>query len=322
MGTARFSLLRILADGEVHSAERIGRSLGISPIEVGDVASEIEALGLRVLNDGNGAYRLAEPLDLYDARELAEKGAAAGLDVTVLDECPSTNTALAERAKSGAAHGTVLVCEHQNAGRGRRGNSWVSTVGGSLTFSILWRFSRGVGSLAGLSLAVAVGAARALEGVGLRSVTLKWPNDMLCEGRKLGGILIETSGDPAGPTAAVIGVGINMRLGASGRRRIGQPATDIAGHTAEMPSRNAALAGLLASIAQTLEQFSREGFTSFRQAWLERHAWQGRRVVLSQADRLLAEGEVVGVADDGGIVLASAKGVEHFHNGELSLRLG
>jgi BirA family biotin operon repressor/biotin-[acetyl-CoA-carboxylase] ligase len=261
---------------------------------------------------------------LYDAKLLAERlrREAPGLRVELLDECPSTSTVLAERAKAGAAHGTVLACEYQSAGRGRRGNSWVSTVGGSLTFSILWNFSQNAGALTGLGLAVAVGATQALEKLGTRSVAVKWPNDLYCDERKLGGILIETTGDPAGLSAAVVGVGINMRLDDSARERIGRPVTDIASHSPAVPSRTAALAELIASVASALEQFSREGFAPFRQAWLERHAWQGRGVVLTQAERRVAEGRIVGIADDGALVLASAKGVEHFHSGELSLRLG
>jgi BirA family biotin operon repressor/biotin-[acetyl-CoA-carboxylase] ligase len=322
MSTARFLLLRMLADGEIHSAERIRRTLGLSEIDLDKLVSELELLGLRVLGGGPG-YRLEERIDLYDANLLAERvmRVSPGLSVEVLDECPSTSTTLAERAKAGAAHGTVLVCEHQSAGRGRRGNAWVSSIGGSVTFSLLWRFSRGAGALTGLSLAVAASAAEALERLGIHRVAVKWPNDLYCEGGKLGGILVETSGDPAGPSAAVIGIGVNMRLGASERERIGRPATDIATSSAAMPSRTAVVTGLLASIASTLEQFSREGFAPFRRAWLERHAWQGRRVILSQAERRVAEGEIVGIAEDGALELASKRGIQRFHNGELSLSL-
>jgi BirA family transcriptional regulator, biotin operon repressor / biotin---[acetyl-CoA-carboxylase] ligase len=323
MGAACFSLLRILADGELHSGEQIGRTLGLSPLEVGELVEDLEALPLSVLRGGGDAYRLEERLDLYDAHLLVErmKRESPGLSVEVLDECPSTNTALVERARAGAAHGTVLVCEHQSAGRGRRGNTWVSTVGGGVIFSVLWRFSRGSGTLAGLSLTVAVSAAEALEGLGVRGVAVKWPNDLYCQGGKLGGILIETSGDTAGSIAAVIGIGVNMRLGVSERKRVGRPITDIATSSAAMPSRTAVLAGLLASVASSLDRFSREGFAPFRQAWLERHAWQGKRVILSQAERRVAEGEVVGIAEDGALELASGRGIQRFHNGELSLSL-
>ncbi len=322
MSTARFLLLRMLADGEIHSAERIRRTLGLSEIGLDKLVSELEMLGLRVLGTAGPGYRLGERLELYDANLLAERvrRESPGLSVEVLDECPSTNTVLAGRAKAGAAHGTVLVCEHQSAGRGRRGNAWVSAVGGGVTFSVLWRFSRGVGALAGLSLAVAVSAAEALERLGVRRVVVKWPNDLYCGGGKLGGILIETS-EAAGSSAAVIGIGVNMRLGASERERVGRPVTDIATNSAATPSRTVVVAALLTSVTSALDRFSREGFAPFRPAWLERHAWQGKRVILSQAERRVAEGEVVGIAEDGALELASESGIQRFHNGELSLRL-
>ena len=324
MGTAPFSLLRMLADGRFHSGERLGRALGLSRAGVWNLIRRIEALGLRVFKVRGRGYRLAEALDLFELDGLAAgmKKVSPELRVEVLDECPSTNTVLAQRAAAGAPHGTVLACEHQSAGRGRRGHSWVSAVGGSLAFSILWRFPRGAGALGGLGLAVAVGAAKALERLGTHGVEVKWPNDLYCEGRKLGGILIESSGDILGPSAVIVGVGINVRLGAPARERIGGPATDIASHSEAVPSRTTVLVAALESIAGVLARFSREGFGPFREEWLQRDAWKGRRVALSQGGRRVAEGKVVGVAEDGALMLASVEGIERFHSGELSLRPG
>jgi len=324
MGTAPFSLLRILADGRFHSGERLGRILGLSRAGVWNLIRRIETLGLRVFKVRGRGYRLAEALDLFELDGLPArlKKISPELCVEVLDQCPSTNTVLAQRAAAGAPHGMVLACEHQSAGRGRRGHPWVSAVGGSLAFSILWRFPRGAGALGGLSLAVAVGAAKALERLGTQGVEVKWPNDLYCAGRKLGGILIESSGDILGPSAVIVGVGINVRLGAKTRKRIGGPATDIASHSEAAPSRTAVLVESLESIAGVLARFSREGFAPFRREWLQRHTWQGRRVALLQAGRRVAEGKVVGVAEDGALMLASAEGIRRFHSGELSLRLG
>jgi BirA family biotin operon repressor/biotin-[acetyl-CoA-carboxylase] ligase len=324
MGTAPFSLLRILADGRFHSGERLGRVLGLSRAGVWNLVRRVEALGLRVFKVRGRGYRLADALDLFESESLAArlKKTSPELCVEMLDECPSTNTVLAMRAAAGAPHGMVLACEHQSAGRGRRGHSWVSVVGGSLAFSILWRFPRGAGALGGLSLAVAVGAAKALERLGTRGVAVKWPNDLYCEGRKLGGILIESSGDILGPSAVIVGVGINVHLGSKMRKRIGRPVTDIASHSEAVPSRTAVFVESLESIARVLECFSREGFAPFRQEWLQRHAWQGRRVSLSRAGRRVAEGKIVGVAEDGALMLASVEGIERFHSGELSLRPG
>jgi BirA family transcriptional regulator, biotin operon repressor / biotin---[acetyl-CoA-carboxylase] ligase len=323
MGTTPFSLLRMLADGRFHSREQLSRALGLSRGGLWNLIREIEALRLRVVKARGRGYRLPEALDLFEPDRLAAelKKASPELCVEVLDECASTNTVLAERAAAGAPHGTVLACEHQSAGRGRRGHSWVSVVGGSVAFSILWRFPGSAAGLGGLSLAVAVGAAKALERLGTRGVAVKWPNDLYCGGRKLGGILIESSGDSLGPSLVIVGVGINVRLSAQALERIEGRATDIASHSEAVPSRTTVLVAALESIAEVLARFSREGFAPFRDEWLQRHAWNGRRVALSQAGRHVAEGEVVGVAEDGALMLASPGGIECYHSGELSLGL-
>jgi BirA family transcriptional regulator, biotin operon repressor / biotin---[acetyl-CoA-carboxylase] ligase len=323
MNASCFAALRILADGEPHSAERLGRATGLSPAGVHDALRAIEALGLRVSGDLGPGYRLAEALDLLDSEALVAKvkQVSPELRVEVLDECPSTNSVLVGRVPAGAAHGTVLVCEHQNAGRGRRGNTWIGSIGGSLAFSILWRFPGRARALAALSLAVGVGAAQGLERQGVRAVRVKWPNDLYCGESKLGGILIETSGETSGPSAAVIGVGINTRITAPVRELIGRSATDVASHSEAVPRRSELLVALLESLAGTLTRFSDEGFAPFREEWLRRHLWQGRQVALMQASQRVAEGEVVGVAEDGALMLASGGGIQRFHNGEMSLRV-
>jgi BirA family biotin operon repressor/biotin-[acetyl-CoA-carboxylase] ligase len=149
---------------------------------------------------------------------------------------------------------------------------------------------------------------------------VKWPNDLYCRERKLGGILIEISGDSPGPSAAVVGVGLNVRLDARLRDRIAQPVTDLADCCEAPPSRTVLIMALLKSLADALEHFAHEGFAPFREEWLRRHAWQGRRVALSLADSGVAEGKIMGVAEDGALMLASARGIERFHSGELTLR--
>jgi BirA family transcriptional regulator, biotin operon repressor / biotin---[acetyl-CoA-carboxylase] ligase len=320
MAVSCFSLLRILADGSFHSCERLGRTLGISRSGVDDQVHGIEALGLHIFKVRGRGYRLAEPIDLLDRDALAARlqTSCPALSVEVRDECPSTSTAL---ASEDAPHGAVLVCEHQSAGRGRRGNAWLSAPAGSLTFSLSWHFSQGPAGLAGLSLAVAVGAVRALERLGIEGVQLKWPNDLYCEGRKLGGILIESSGDALGPSAVIVGLGLNVRINSALHARIDRPVTDLAScRGVAVPRRTVLLGALLESLADVLAHFAREGFAPFRDDWQQRHVWQGRRVRLALADRRVAEGEALGVAEDGALVLSSPRGVERFHSGELSLR--
>jgi BirA family biotin operon repressor/biotin-[acetyl-CoA-carboxylase] ligase len=317
-----FRLLRYLADARIHSGQMLAQALGCSRRMVAERLRDVQALGVPLQVVRGRGYRLEEPCDLIHREELQGLLAAAPwpFRVELFDECGSTNALLAERASNGAPHASVVVCERQTAGRGRRGAEWVSALGGSLAFSLLWRFRQGLGELsAGLSLAVAVGVARGLESVGAGAMRLKWPNDLLFEDRKLGGILVEMSGGATGPCSAIIGVGLNVRLPEEARRRIAVPVADLAA-SCSPPSRTILLARLLRHTGDVLNEFERHGFAALRQEWVARHAWQGRRVVLKVAERHIAEGLAEGIDDDGALLLRAGDELKRFHAGELSLR--
>ena len=322
MPSISFDLLRLLSDAKMRSGSVLARELGATPAAVRLALRELESLGLGLVRVRGRGYRLAEPYDCLDAAAVrAQLGAQAHLfRLELLDACASTNTLLLERARGGAPLGSVIACELQSAGRGRRGNSWQSGLGGSLTFSLLWRFAQGAAGLSGLSLAAGVAVARALAAAGVEDVQLKWPNDLLHAGRKLGGILIELHGDAAGPSAAVIGIGLNLRLPASLRDAIAQAVTDVASISNEVPQRNRLLAATLIELAQVLEQFAGHGFAPLRQEWTARHAHQGKAVTLSSGDGNKVAGRAAGVAEDGALLVETARGVERFVSGELSLR--
>lgn len=323
-----FNLLRLLADGRFHSGEVLAAELGCTRGAVWYRMRGVEALGLRLFKVRGKGYRLAEPIDLIDGDALTAQLAqrAPALSLELVDECPSTNSMLMQRVGA-VPSGRVLACEHQSAGRGRRGNRWTSGVGASLTFSLAWRFNAGTAALSGLSLAVAVAVAEALESCGVGGVSVKWPNDLLHGGRKFGGILIEVSGDPQGASAAVIGIGLNVRLPAELAGGIERPVTDIAtifaangSQDVPLPTRTMLLVALLERLAAALPRYEREGFAAFRDGWLARHAHGGRQVSIVQGERTLTEGEAVGVAEDGALLVRSVRGVERIHSGEVSLR--
>ena len=324
MPSVRFDLLRLLADGSFHSGAALARELGASPAAIQAALLELENLGLALVRVRGRGCRLAEAYEFLDATALrAQLGAhARRFQLELLDACASTNTLLLERARGGAPAGQVIACELQSAGRGRRGNSWQSGLGGSLTFSLLWRFGQGAAGLSGLSLAAGVAVARALDSIGVGEVQLKWPNDLLHAGRKLGGILIEVHGDGPGATAAVIGIGLNVRLHTSLRDAITQAVTDVASISGKVPQRNRIFATTLIELAQVLEQFSTHGFAPLREEWMARHAHQGKPVTLSSSDGGTVTGTAAGVAEDGALLLDTTRGVERFVSGELSLRAG
>ncbi len=229
---------------------------------------------------------------------------AGRFDIEILLQASSSNSLLAQRAgmdpqKVHAPTGSVLAVELQTAGRGRMGRTWHSSLGSALTFSLLWRFDRGLNALSGLSLAAGVAIVRALDKLGAQGVRLKWPNDILTSQGKLGGVLIEAQGDMLGPSAVVIGIGLNCTLPAMLAQRIGQPACGLDEVCSAMPARNQLLAALLQELAAVLEQFGKSGFSSLREEWERYHIHQDRTVELLMPDASTISGVARGVNDSG-----------------------
>jgi BirA family biotin operon repressor/biotin-[acetyl-CoA-carboxylase] ligase len=230
-------------------------------------------------------------------------------DVDVVTECESTNTTLLARA-DGSPSGTVLVAERQTAGRGRMGRQWHAEPDASLTFSLLHKLPRGIVP-SGLSLAVGVGIAEALRELGVDGVALKWPNDILRDHRKLGGILIELAS-----SAAIVGVGLNLRL----PTELPDDVRDNAAALERDIDRNELLARLLVSLHGVLHEFGVGGFAALRERWLALNAYADEPVrILSEYSPPL-EGRCAGVDADGALLLKTTGGVQRVISGDVSLR--
>ena len=209
-----FSLLRQLSDGAFHSGEDLAATVGLTRARVSQLLKQAETAGLALERVRGRGYRLLATPDFLDAAAIRSALEEFGCDVApadakapllpaandddvilppgtpaiplhptisveVTDQVDSTSSELLRRASRRDIHGALLAAEWQTAGRGRRGRVWTAVAGGSLTFSLGWRFEQGAGFVAGLSLAVGVAVVRALEAEGLPGVELKWPNDLV-----------------------------------------------------------------------------------------------------------------------------------------------
>jgi BirA family biotin operon repressor/biotin-[acetyl-CoA-carboxylase] ligase len=317
-----FQTLRLLADGEFRSGEAMARVLGVSRATVWNALHGLDDAGLEIFKVRGRGYRLSQPLAWLDRAAVErELGARAGdFSIEVLDLAASTNTLLMERTAAGAAGGSVIAAEWQTEGRGRRGRVWHATPGAALTFSLLWRFQQGAGAMSGLSLAVGVAVARTLARLGIASAGLKWPNDVMWRGCKLAGMLIEMQGELTGPSAAVIGIGINCRLPDAVRARIDQPVTDLAQVSGAATDRNRVLAMLLNDLAPVLEHFAQAGFAPLRDEWQRHHVCQDKPVRLTLPDAGTMDGIARGVDEDGALLLETSTGMRRIHSGEVRLR--
>jgi BirA family biotin operon repressor/biotin-[acetyl-CoA-carboxylase] ligase len=315
----------------VHSGEDLAATVGLTRARVSQVLKDAEAAGLALERVKGRGYRLLETPNFLDPAAIMSRleeldtarGRATKVALEVVDQIDSTSSELMRRLQKRDVHAVALAAEWQTAGRGRRGRSWTGVVGGSLTFSLGWSFEQGAGFLAGLSLAVGVAVARALEAEGFTGVALKWPNDLIHRHLKFGGILIELNGDALGPSTTVIGIGLNIRLPAAARKDITQPVTDltsVAGRHAAPIDRNRLLARLLSELAEVLDRYAKEGFAPFAAEWQHRHAYQGKPVRLLLPDGAAVSGKVAGVDASGALVLADGPRRARFLSGEITLR--
>ena len=322
-----FTLLRELSADHFTSGAALAEKHQVSRSAISDALKDASALGVSVFSLTRRSYRLATPLDFLDHDTVLSglRAEVGRIQFNIVDTIDSTNSALLQQAALGAVSGTCLAAELQTAGRGRRGRVWHSAMGASLTFSLLWRFDRGVAALGGLSLVVGLAVANALRELGVEA-TLKWPNDILLHGQKLGGILIETQGDMLGPAAAVIGIGLNMHLPDDMKADIDQPATAI--DDALPPAtlqkfhitRSECLGAVLRHLVELLDVFAANGFAPLRDPWRALHAAHGQMVdVVSPTENFSAK--VVDVAADGTLIVDRGSGKQPITAAEISIRM-
>ncbi|MDK2123241.1 biotin--[acetyl-CoA-carboxylase] ligase [Parachitinimonas caeni] len=316
-----FDVLRQLSAEHFISGEALASQLGVSRSLIWQALQQAEHYGIEVHSIRGRGYRLSRPLIWLDEATIARHlgSQARFFDLKLFDSTGSTNTELLAAAGKGAPSGMVYAAEWQTAGRGRRGRQWRGELGASLMFSLLWRFDCGAAQLSGLSLAVGIALARAVERHGATQARLKWPNDLIAGTQKLAGILIEVQGDALGPNAAVIGIGLNINLSQQARTALDQPITDMQAQGGET-NRNVLLAGILAELADILPAFESGGFKPLVAEWERRHAWHHQPVTILHSNGEQSEGVALGITDDGALRVSGAQGEFRLFAGDVSLR--
>ena len=315
-----------LADGQFHSGEALAAELAVSRSAVWKAARALRELGATVHAVRNRGYRLpvvAEPLDGGKIQALLGEGVRERVRrLDTVWTVGSTNTLLLERANPPVGSSEALLAEYQTAGRGRRGRNWVAPPGGSICLSLSWMFREVPRDLGALGLVVGVCALRALSRVGVGQARLKWPNDLLVDDRKLGGILIELRAESAGPACVIIGIGLNVALGAPLLEKIatmGLAPIDLATAGLKEPSRNAVAAELISSFVRGLLEFERDGLKPFVQQWMEADALRGRPVTVATGEAL-TKGVARGIDLDGALLVETPRGLLRFISGDVSVR--
>jgi BirA family biotin operon repressor/biotin-[acetyl-CoA-carboxylase] ligase len=316
-------LVACLSATESRSGEAIARALGCSRTAVWKHIGELRDLGIDVQAVAGQGYRLAEPLELLERERILAalsndtRGVLA--DLLLLPEVDSTNAEL-QRMVPGEQHAIAILAERQTAGRGRRGRSWYSPFARNLYLSLGWRFEAGAAELGCLPLVVSLAVHRALTASGLQGHFIKWPNDLVMGGRKLGGCLVELQGDASGPCTAVMGVGVNVNMprSAAADAAIDQPWTDVGSSIGEV-SRNDLAAILLEELVAAAATYGTTGFAPFQAEWAACDGLAGKPVSLVHG-REQVSGVARGISERGGLRVEAPGGVLEFLSGEVQLR--
>jgi BirA family transcriptional regulator, biotin operon repressor / biotin---[acetyl-CoA-carboxylase] ligase len=321
----RRDLLAIISDGEFHSGEALGRALGMSRMAVWKHIRALRDHGVALEVVRSRGYRLPASLELLDAGaiwdglEPGTRERLAGVDTFL--EIDSTNTWLRQRALEGAPSGSVCVAEMQSAGRGRHNRRWISPFAASLSLSLLWRSGIGAAELGGLSLATGVAVLHGLRAFGIVTAGLKWPNDVLVDGAKLAGILIDVVGESTGPCAVVVGIGINVAMPETAEVEIDQDWIDLrtmTGH--ERFSRNRLATVVLDRVVAAIVEFEHSGLQPVLEEWRRHDVIQDRQVSLQLPNEVI-RGRACGIDSGGALLVDTATGRRRFASGEVSLRV-
>ena len=334
MPTTQEKLLRLLADGAVHSGTGLATQLGITRAAVWKSIRQLEDAGVTISAQTGKGYWLNEPLELLDATLISaalDNTARQRIDaLEVLWQVGSTSDHLLQAPAVSPGRSRVCLAEFQTDGRGRRGREWFAAAGHSICLSLSWSFQSSPQQLASLGLAVGAGVLRTAQAAGATAAQLKWPNDVVVNGNKLAGVLIDVQGEAGGPMRAIIGVGLNYSLPANAERQIEaagglRPASlvdaYVDAHAERHPplSRNAVAAALINELHNVMAEFSARGFSAFAAEWRAADYLQAKPVTVT-VDGVEHRGVVRGIAADGRLQLETDGGILHVMSGDVRVR--
>lgn len=317
------------------TAQALAAELGLDEPAVRTCLAGLREAGAPIVESGDAGFALAEPLQLLDGERILEaldagsRGQVQSICVAFETASTQADALAAPTPRQGCA---IFLAERQTHGQGRRGRNWESPLAANLYMSISRRFAVELSALAGLSLVVGVAAAEALNAripdagdafakaaSDAGRIGVKWPNDLVADGKKLGGILIQLRADAAAGAQAVIGIGINVRMPAANAAHIDQAWCDLHQLGAGAMSRNELAAAMLDGLLPALEQFEQHGLAPFLPRWQRLDSLAGKPVRIIEGTEIL-EGTSFGISDSGALRLRQGERERLFHSGEVSLR--
>ena len=318
-------LLSLLADGQLHSGSELATELGVTRSAIWKHVRQLESLELEVAAQAGQGYQLALPLELLDEQQIFSALSESARQVCgkpeILWISESTSDYLLQQTAPSPGRAHACLAEYQSSGRGRRGRQWFAPAGHGICLSVAWSFATSPANLACLGLAMGVGVLRALHKAGVEEAQLKWPNDIVVDGCKLAGMLIDVQGEAGGPLHVVAGVGVNYQLNELAERAVAANGgiTPTCMTRYATVGRNSTAALLVDEICGVLRDFADDGFTSLVDEWSMADYLLGRAVTVQLNGEVLT-GVAQGISDDGRLRLEADGTLHLLVTGDVSIR--
>lgn len=324
-------LIRQLADGQFHSGQQLGEKFGLSRAAINNHIEKLAQLGLDIYRVTGRGYKLAAPIQLLDLDYfqslLPERFRDHQVILKHVTESTNDDVKHCLAVAGSLSAGTAVLAEMQTKGRGRRGKQWFSPFASNLYLSLYWPLPQGLNSAIGLSIVLGLAVAETLIAAGIQDVSLKWPNDVYIQRKKVSGILVELEGQAQGEGHAIIGIGLNLAL--PSESPIDQPFTAISEHLdslsddkmvdAKTLDRNAWAAELYACCLTFLAEHDAHGLKPFIERWreLDHFYQQPVKLILGQHEQA---GIALGIDELGAFLLQQGDEVKRYFGGEISVR--
>ena len=312
-------IIQLLNDGQFHDGTSIGHQLNMTRSAVWKIIKKLEKYNIPIQSIKGKGYALLDPLILLDHNKIKKMLKTTPIDINIFEQIDSTNNYLASHCNDSKLK--VCIAETQTHGKGRLHRQWHSPFGQNIYLSLLYPFNKDISELAGLSLVVGLSICKAIET--LYSLTkpalIKWPNDIICQNKKLAGNLIEIKAEAHGFCYAIIGIGINVNMTEDPNNDINQAWTSIRQLTNQYNDRNLLCVELIDQLTAHINQFEKKGLNHFLLQWQSKDGLANKTIHL-QSGRHKFQGTALGINEQGHLLMKLADGSQReFSSGDTTL---
>ena len=313
-----YALIKKLANGAFHAGDNLASELLVSHSVICNDIKVLETLGLKVNEIPGRGYQLTQPIHLYEQNKILSAMSSTDLcEIEILPWIGSSNTYLQQKCKNKNLTKHFIFVESQINGKGRQGKQWSSPFGTNLYCSIAWIFNK-LDKIVQLPLFIGIMALELLRQMGVENIELKWPNDLLVQGEKIAGILIDSSIDASNICQTVIGIGINIEP-TCGMIDINQPWTSLQLKLGKSIDKNIIAKMLIDTCLNYLPKFEDNGLEIFAQTIEKVDYLRNKQIQIIQSN-VIYNAHCLGIQSDGSLKVNINGNIKTIYSGDISVR--